>query len=99
MSIILAPINQSLLCILYLLACQAIVTAVDSGLRLLCSCDDFRAKKINSCFVSVVVFVADVYSDVCDTTCCCVLSVNLLHMYTVFVLYVWHPHFPAFDLT
>ena len=22
------------------------------------------------------------------------LSVNLLHMYTVFVLYVWHPHFP-----
>ena len=22
------------------------------------------------------------------------LSVNLLHMYTVFVLYVLHPHFP-----
>ena len=57
----------------------------------------------------MVKLVFIVYCDVCDTTCCCVrfkcysftyvhclcsLCVNLLHMYTVFVLYVWHPHFP-----
>ena len=49
--------------------------------------------------IVMVLLVFIVCCDVCDTTCCCVLflSVNLLHMYTVFVLYVWHPQFPLKD--
>ena len=42
--------------------------------------------------IVMVMLVFIVYYDVCDTPY--FLGVNLLHIYSVFVLYVWHPHFP-----
>ena len=45
--------------------------------------------------IVVVMPVFIVYCDVCDIRVVAYfLSVNLLHVYNVFVLYVWHPHFP-----